>query len=70
MLGTTRMGDDPERSVVDRWCRSHDVANLYVIDGGVFVTGGSANPTATIMANALRVTDHMIETRANQEVPL
>ena len=70
VLGTTRMGDDPQRSVVDRWCRSHDVANLYMIDGGVFVTGGSANPTATIMANALRVTDHMIETRANQEVPL
>ena len=70
VLGTTRMGDDPERSVVDRWCRAHDVANLYVIDGGVFVTGGSANPTATIMANALRVTDHMIEARMSQEVPL
>ena len=70
VLGTTRMGDDPAASVVDRWCRAHDVANLYVIDGGVFVTGGSANPTATIMANALRVTDRMIEARAAQEVPL
>ena len=70
VLGTTRMGDDPERSVVDRWCCSHDVANLYMIDGGVFVTGGSANPTATIMANALRVVNQMIETRASQEVPL
>ena len=69
VLGTTRMGDDPGRSVVDRWCRAHDVANLYVIDGGVFVTGGSANPTATIMANALRVADRMIEARASQEVP-
>ena len=68
VLGTTRMGDDPARSVVDRWCRAHDVANLYVIDGGVFVTGGSANPTATIMANAARVIDHLIETRASQEV--
>ena len=56
--------------MVDRWCRSHDVANLYMIDGGVFVTGGSANPTATIMANALRVVNQMIETRASQEVPL
>ncbi|MCY3619380.1 MAG: GMC oxidoreductase, partial [Acidimicrobiaceae bacterium] len=56
-------------SVVDRWCRAHDVANLYIIDGGVFVTGGSANPTATIMANALRVVDHMIQSRASQEVP-
>ncbi len=70
VLGTTRMGDDPGSSVVDRWCRSHDVPNLYVIDGGVFVTGGSANPTATIMANVLRVTDHMIEARTSQEVPL
>ena len=70
VLGTTRMGDDPRTSVVDRWCRAHDVANLYMIDGGVFVTGGSANPTATIMANALRVVDHMIEARASQEVPV
>ena len=70
VLGTTRMGDDPGSSVVDRWCRAHDVANLYVIDGGVFVTGGSANPTATIMANALRVTERLIETRVSQEVPL
>ena len=69
VLGTTRMGDDPRCSVVDRWCRAHDVANLYIIDGGVFVTGGSANPTATIMANALRVVDHMIQSRASQEVP-
>ena len=69
VLGTTRMGDDPGNSVVDRWCRAHEVPNLYVIDGGVFVTGGSANPTATIMANALRVTDRMIDIRASQEVP-
>ena len=69
VLGTTRMGEDPAASVVDRWCRAHDVANLYVIDGGVFVTAGSANPTATIMANARRVADHMIRTRASQEVP-
>ncbi len=69
VLGTTPMGNDPASSVVDRWCRAHDVPNLYVIDGGVFVTGGSANPTATIMANAQRVTDHLIGTRTSQEVP-
>ena len=68
VLGTTRMGDDPQNSVVDRWCRAHDVPNLYMIDGGVFVTGGSANPTATIMANARRVVDHMIEARSSQAV--
>ena len=70
VLGTTRMGDDAATSVVNRWCRTHDVANLYVIDGGVFPTGGSANPTATIMANALRVTLRMIRRRRTQEVPL
>ncbi len=69
VLGTARMGDDPADSVVDRWCRTHDVPNLYVVDGAVFVTAGSANPTATIMANALRVTEHLIGARAAQEVP-
>ncbi|MDE0669391.1 MAG: GMC oxidoreductase, partial [bacterium] len=69
VLGTARMGDDPATSVVDRHCRAHDVANLYVIDGGVFVTGGSANPTATIMANARRVADCLLRERAAVEVP-
>lgn len=42
LLGTARMGDDPETSVVDRWGRSHDVANLYVVDGSVFVTSAAS----------------------------
>ena len=67
ILGTTRMGDDSSSSVVDRWCRAHDVPNLYIVDGGVFVTAGSANPTATIMANTLRVVERMIEQRRHQE---
>ena len=67
VLGTTRMGHDPRTSVVDLWCRTHDVENLYVIDGGVFVTGGAANPTATIMANAGRVIDRLIETGGGRE---
>lgn len=58
--GTCRMGDDPERSVVNRWCRSHDVDNLWVIDGSVFPTSGGYNPTLTILANAYRVADHFI----------
>jgi choline dehydrogenase-like flavoprotein len=57
------MGDDPQRSVVDRWCRSHDVPNLYVVDGSVFVTAAAVNPTSTIQAIALRAADRMIETR-------
>lgn len=56
-LGTARMGDDPKRSVVDKWCRSHDVKNLFVIDGSVFTTGAAAAPTATIQALSLRAAD-------------
>jgi choline dehydrogenase-like flavoprotein len=58
--GTCRMGDDPERSVVNRWCRSHDVDNLWVVDGSVFPTSGGYNPTLTILANAYRVADHFV----------
>lgn len=58
-MGTCRMGDDPEASVVDRWCRSHDVPNLFVIDASVFVTSGGLNPALTIQANAFRVCDHI-----------
>ena len=60
-LGTARMGDDPNTSVVDRWCRSHDVKNLFVIDGSVFVTSGTVTPTSTIQAIALRTADYLIE---------
>ncbi|MBA3414149.1 MAG: GMC family oxidoreductase [Chloroflexia bacterium] len=53
--GTTRMGDDPATSVLNRECQAHEVANLYVVDGGSFPTVTGANPTLTIMANAWRV---------------
>ena len=53
------MGDDPDKSVVDRWGRAHDVPNLFVIDGSVFVTGASINPTSTIQALALRTSDYI-----------
>ena len=57
--GTTRMGNDPEISVLDRWCRSHEVDNLFVVDGGPSPTGTGINPTLTIMANAGRVAEHI-----------
>lgn len=66
LLGTARMGDDPATSVVDRWGRSHDVPNLYVVDGSVFVTSSGTNPTSTICALALRTAEHMYEERHNQ----
>ena len=60
LLGTARMGSDPERSVVDSWGRAHDVANLFIADGSIFVTSGSANPTCTIAALALRVAQGIV----------
>jgi len=68
LMGTARMGNNPERSVVDQWCRSHDVPNLYVMDGSVFVTSSASNPTATITAVALRAVKHMIANRRDQEI--
>lgn len=58
--GTSRMGDDPAKSVIDRWCRSHDVKNLWITDCSVFPTAGGYNPTLTLIANAYRVADHFV----------
>ncbi|HEX5418204.1 MAG TPA: GMC family oxidoreductase [Chloroflexota bacterium] len=63
LMGTARMGDDPARSVVDRWGRAHDVPNLYIVDGSVFVTSAAVNPTTTIQALALRTADHITRGR-------
>ncbi len=59
LLGTARMGLDPERSVVNGWGRCHDVKNLFIVDGSVFVTSGGVNPTSTIQAIALHVADNI-----------
>lgn len=68
LMGTARMGNDPATSVVDGFCRSHDVPNLYIVDGSVFVTSTGVNPTATIMAVALRAIRHLAEHHAEQRV--
>jgi choline dehydrogenase-like flavoprotein len=60
-LGGCRMGKDPRTSVVDSFCRSHDVPNLYVVDGSVFPSASEKNPTLTIMAVAARTADHITE---------
>jgi choline dehydrogenase-like flavoprotein len=65
LMGTARMGRDPRRSVVDVHGRSHEVKNLYVIDGSLMVTGGAVNPTSTIQALALRVADRMVRDARN-----
>ena len=63
LMGTCRMGNDPKSSVVDQYGRSHEVPNLFVYDGSVFVTSSGFNPTATICAVALRSAIQLIETR-------
>ncbi|MBY0278514.1 GMC family oxidoreductase [Candidatus Binatia bacterium] len=59
--GTMRFGDDPGASVLDRDCRMHEVANVYVADASFFPSSGAVNPTLTILANALRVADRILE---------
>lgn len=58
-MGTTRMGANPQTSVVNSDCRVHSVPNLYIASSSVFPTGGYANPTLTILALSLRLGDHL-----------
>ena len=58
-MGTCRMGNDPSNSVVNSWGRSHDVKNLFIVDGSIFVTAGAVNPTSTIQALALYIGDQI-----------
>ena len=60
-VGTARFGTDPATSVLDVHCRVHDLDNLYVVDGSFMPSVGAVNPTLTIIANALRVGDHIAE---------
>jgi choline dehydrogenase-like flavoprotein len=59
LLGTCRMGNDPDTSVIDRYHRTHDVRNLFLCDGSSFVTSGRGQPTMTIQALAFRAADHI-----------
>ena len=65
LMGTARMGTDPEKSVVNEWGRCHDVRNLFIIDGSIFVTAAAVNPTNTIQALALHIADTMKRNLAN-----
>jgi choline dehydrogenase-like flavoprotein len=59
--GTCCFGDDPKTSVLDLNCRTHDIDNLYVVDGSFFRSSAAVNPTLTIIANALRGGDVLID---------
>ena len=61
--GTCRMGSDPETSVLDANCKAHDLDNLYVVDASCFVSASAVNPSLTIIANSIRVADHLIGER-------
>lgn len=60
-LGTCRMGDDPKKSVLNKWNQSHDIKNLFVVDGSSFVSGGYQNPTMTILSLSLRASEHIAD---------
>jgi choline dehydrogenase-like flavoprotein len=62
-LGATRMGRDPATSVLNPWCQSHEVKNLFVTDGGPFVSQADKNPTWTILALAMRTSDYIANQR-------
>ncbi len=60
-VGTCRMGDDPKKSVLNKWNQSHDIKNLFVVDGSSFVTCGSQNPTMTIVSLSMRASEYLAE---------
>jgi choline dehydrogenase-like flavoprotein len=62
-LGVTRMGNDPGTSVLNKYCQAHDVKNLFVTDGGPFVSQADKNPTWTILALSMRTSEYIVEQR-------
>jgi choline dehydrogenase-like flavoprotein len=60
-VGTCRFGQDAVDSVLDLNCKSHEIENLYVVDGSFFPSIGAVNPSLTIMANAIRVGEHLMD---------
>jgi choline dehydrogenase-like flavoprotein len=67
-VGTTRMGNDPKKSVLNAWNQTHDVKNLFVMDGACFVSSACQNPTLTMMAITVRACDHLVERFKRNEV--
>lgn len=67
-MGTTRMDENPKNGVVDKNCKVHGLANLYIAGSSVFPSPGFSNPTLTIVALAIRLADHMTEKLAQKEV--
>jgi choline dehydrogenase-like flavoprotein len=68
LMGTCRMGNDPKKSVVDRYNRAHDVPNLFVVDGSSLVTSGRQQPTFTIQALGYRAADYIARAAKRGEI--
>lgn len=67
-VGTTRMGDDPKSSVLNKFNQAHDVKNLFVVDGGAFVSQADKNPTWTILALSMRASEYIIDELKKQNI--
>lgn len=67
-VGTTRMGNDPTKSVVNKFNQAHDCKNLFVVDGGPFVSQADKNPTWTILALAMRASEYIIDEMKKQNI--
>jgi len=67
--GTVRFGSEPASSVLDPWCKAHELDNLYVTDTSFFPSIGAVNPTLTVVANAMRVGDHLVERLGGRSPP-
>ncbi|WP_138429927.1 GMC family oxidoreductase [Fodinibius saliphilus] len=67
-VGTTRMGDDPQKSVLNKHCQAHDVDNLFVVDGGSFVSQPHKNPTWTILALSMRASEYITDQMSKRNI--
>ena len=61
--GTCRMGNDPVTSFVDPHCKTHNLDNLYIVDASCCASASAVNPSLTIIANAIRIADHLVAER-------
>ena len=66
--GTVRMGDDPNRSALNKWNQAHDCKNLFVVDGGAFTSQADKNITWTILALSMRASDHIVDEMKKQNL--
>ncbi|WP_153797408.1 GMC oxidoreductase [Foetidibacter luteolus] len=67
-VGTTRMGNDSRKSVLNKWCQSHDCKNLFVVDGGSHVQQSDKNATWTILALSMRTAEYILDQRSKQNI--